>query len=38
MAVNWAKVELILLILGLLATVLILLSHYFEAKRLSEGE
>jgi len=38
MPVNWAKVELILILLGLLAAALILLSHYFEAKLVSEEE
>ncbi len=38
MPVNWSKVETVLFILGLLATILILLSHYLEAKKLSEEE
>ena len=38
MPVNWAYVEFIMLALGLLAVILILLSHYFEAKFISEEE
>lgn len=36
MAVNWNLVEFILFALGILATILILLNHYFEAKAISE--
>jgi len=38
MPINWARVEAILLALSILAIILILLSHYFEAKQIAEEE
>ncbi len=36
MAVNWTRVEFILMLLGFIAAILIILGHYFEAQIMSE--